>query len=51
MMMDMTAGCGLGGWLMAGVGVLVLAVLVLAVAALAKYVFWGGRRDGHGNKA
>jgi len=46
MMMDMMTGGGFGGWLMAGVGLLVLLLLVLAIAALAKYVFWGGRRDG-----
>lgn len=36
MMMD-----GMGGWLMAGVGlvwILVLAVLILAIAALVKYL-------------
>lgn len=50
-MMDMMGSCGFGGWLMAGAGLLVLLLVVLAIAALAKYVFWGGRRDGHGNKA
>ena len=48
MMMEMMGSCGFGGWLMVGVGVLVAAVLVLAIAALAKYLFWGGRRDGRG---
>ena len=35
--------CGgmMGGWVMAIVGILVLLLLVLAVAALAKFVFWG----------
>jgi len=46
MMMDMMASGGFGGWIMAVVGLLVLLLLVLAIAALAKYVFWGGRRDG-----
>jgi len=46
MTMDMMGGYGYGGWIMAAVGLLVLLLLVLAIAALAKYVFWGGRRDG-----
>ena len=46
MMMDMMGNYGFGGWIMAAVGLLVLLLLILAVAALAKYVFRGGRRDG-----
>jgi hypothetical protein len=39
--------CGLNNWLgmalMSGAGLLVLLVLLLAVAALVKHLFWGGR--------
>ena len=44
MMQGMMECCGgmWGGWVMMGVGILVLLLLVLAVAALSKYVF-GGR--------
>lgn len=43
-MMDGMMG---GGWMMLGMGVLwllVVVLLVLGVAALAKYLFFGGRR-------
>jgi hypothetical protein len=32
-----------GGWLMGGVGILVLIVLILGIAALVKYLFVSGR--------
>lgn len=37
-MMDGMMSCG--GWGMAAIHVLVIGLLVLAVAALAKYLFW-----------
>lgn len=43
-MMDGMMG---GGWMMLGMGIvwlLVVVLLVLGVAALAKYLFFGGRR-------
>jgi len=43
-MMDGMVG---GGWMMLGMGglwLLVVVLLVLGVAALAKYLFFGGRR-------
>lgn len=43
-MMQNMMDCGFGGWLMGGVGLLFILLLFLAIAALAKYVFWGGRR-------
>jgi hypothetical protein len=41
MMQGMMECCGgmWGGWVMAGTGILILLLLVLAIAALAKYVF------------
>ncbi len=43
---SMMNGGMMGGWLMAGVGTLVIAVLLLSAAALVKYLFFGTRRDG-----
>ena len=42
-MMQGMMDCGVGGWLMVGAGSLVLVVLILAVAALVKYLFSAGR--------
>lgn len=41
MMQGMMDCCGgmWGGWMMAAIGILLLVLVVLAVAALAKYVF------------
>ena len=36
----------MGGWLMSGIGFLVILVLLLAAAVMIKYLFFGGRRDG-----
>ena len=36
----------MGGWLMSGIGFLVVLVLLLAAAVTVKYLFFGGRRDG-----
>lgn len=42
----MTDGCMMmGGWLMMGLGILVVVLLVLAIAALIKYLFFDRRRD------
>ncbi len=35
---------GFGGWLMMGTGLLFFALVILGVAALAKYLFWPDRR-------
>ena len=37
---------GFGGWLMTGTGLLLLVVLILAAAALIKYLVFGGH-SGH----
>jgi hypothetical protein len=42
-MMDCAAMGGLGGTLMLGIGILAALLLILAIAALVKYLFWGGR--------
>lgn len=44
-MMDGMTGCGVGGWLAMGTGLLVLLVLILGAAALAKYPLFPGRAD------
>jgi hypothetical protein len=45
-MMRNMMDCGFaGGWLAGGIGILVLALLALGIAALAKYVFFGRARD------
>ena len=36
----------MGGWLMSGIGFLVILVLFLAAAVMVKYLFFSGRRDG-----
>ena len=49
MMNDMMGGMMAGHWLMGAIGLLVLIVLVLAAAALVKYLLRAthqGRRDG-----
>ena len=45
MMNNMIDGGMMGGWFMGGFGILVLLLLILGVAALAKYLFFSGRRD------
>jgi DMSO/TMAO reductase YedYZ heme-binding membrane subunit len=46
-MLNSMSDCGVTNWLtmalMAGVGLLVFLVLMLAIAALAKHLFWRGR--------
>jgi hypothetical protein len=42
-MMNGMMDCGSGMWAMGLIGILVLALLVLGVAALTKYLFFGGR--------
>lgn len=45
-MMQGMMNCGLvDGWLMGGIGLLVLLLLLLVVAALVKVLFFGNRRD------
>ena len=36
----------IGGWLMSGIGFLVVLVLLLAAVVMVKYLFFSGRRDG-----
>ena len=36
----------MGGWLMSGIGFLVVLVLLLAAAVMVKHLFFSGRRDG-----
>lgn len=48
-MMQGMMDSGFGGWLMMGAGFLVFVVLILAAAALIKYLFFAGR-SGHGRK-
>ncbi|MDA1089805.1 MAG: hypothetical protein O3A85_05775 [Proteobacteria bacterium] len=36
----------MGGWFMGGFGILITLLLFLGVAALIKYLFFTGRRDG-----
>jgi TM2 domain-containing membrane protein YozV len=45
MMQGMMDCGGAGGWLMGGVGILLILLLILGVAALAKYLFWNHRRS------
>jgi len=49
-MMQGMMDSGVGGWLMAGTGILLVMVLILAAAALIKYLFFAGRGDGGGRK-
>ena len=44
-MFDALTSCSSGMWLMAFVGLLFLVLLVLAIVALAKYVFGDALRD------
>lgn len=48
-MMQGMMGYGFGGWLMMAAGLLLFAVLILAAAALIKYLFFGDR-SGHGRR-
>lgn len=48
-MMQSMTDCGFGGWLMTGSGFVFLVVLILAAAALIKYLFFAGR-GGHGRR-
>ena len=45
MMQDGVMNCAAGGWWMVGSHVVALVVLILAGAALVKYLFSGGRRQ------
>jgi hypothetical protein len=47
-MMQSMMDCGAVGWLMIAGGVLKYAVLLLAGAALIKYLFFASRREGPG---
>ncbi len=42
---NMMDGSMMGGWFMGGLGILIAIVLLLATAALIKYLFFSGRRD------
>jgi hypothetical protein len=42
----MANGGMMGGWFMGGFGILITLLLILGVAALVKYLFFTGRRDG-----
>lgn len=48
MLKDMS-DCGIADWLLmaliSGAGFLVFVVLLLTIAVLTRYLFWGGRRD------
>ena len=44
-MMQGMMGYGFGGWLMSGTGLLLFVVLILAAAALLKYLFFADRGD------
>lgn len=44
-MMQSMMDSGFAGWLMTGTGFLFLVVLILAAAALVKYLFFGSRND------
>jgi len=45
-MMNNMMGTGtMGGWFMGGFGILIILLLLLAVAALIKYLFFTGHRD------
>jgi hypothetical protein len=45
MMSNMTDSGMMGGWFMGGFGILITVLLLLAAAALIKYLFFTGRRD------
>ena len=45
MMSDMTDSGMMGGWFMGGFGILITVLLLLAAAALIKYLFFTERRD------
>ncbi len=42
---SMMDGGMIGGWPMGGLGILIIAVLLLAAAALIKYLFFNAQRD------
>ena len=48
--MDGLLNCGANGWLMAAGGIIAYGVLILAAAALVKFLFFAGRRSAAGEE-